>query len=169
MAVRLRPAVHAGVALEGVVRRVLDGVALCAIATANRDGTAHVNNAFFCVDGDWRMFFMSRKEARHSRNVATRGSVAVAVCDSAQGWDDWKVGLQLFGDCAAARGADARLGVRLYEERFPAFAKWLGGVGGVVGRGDAPTLFMIVPEALTVLDEEVLGEETFVSVALSRG
>ena len=52
MAVKLRPAVHAGVALEGIVRRVLDGVALCTVATVNADGTAHVNNAFFCVDGD---------------------------------------------------------------------------------------------------------------------
>ena len=48
------------------------------------------------------MFFVSSDAARHSKNIETRSSLAVAVFDSNQGWDDWKTGLQLFGTCAVA-------------------------------------------------------------------
>ena len=168
MALTLRPEAYGGITVEPIIQRILDGNALCAMATVNADGTAHVNTAFFCVDGEWRMFFMSSNEAKHTRNIATRASVAVAVCESGQDWDDWKTGLQLFGTCAAARGRDAGLGIRLYEERFPAFARWLQAVGGAVGHGDVPSLFVFVPESLKLLHEEVLGEETFVTIALSR-
>ena len=164
MALTLRPDAYGGVIVKPLIQRILDENALCTIATVNADGTAHVNTAFFCVDGEWRMFFMSSNEAKHTKNIALRASVAVAVCESSQDWDDWKTGLQLFGTCEPARGRDVWLGIRLYKERFPAFGRWLQ----AVGRGDVPSLFVVVPESLKLLHEEILGEETFVTIALSR-
>ena len=114
------------------------------------------------------MFFVSSEDAKHSRNIKERSSMAVAVFDSDQNWDDWKTGLQLFGTCAVARGRDAGVGAKLYKKRFPAYARWLHGLGRAVGHSSASPFFIFVPESLKVLHEEVLGEETFVTISLSR-
>ena len=168
MRLMLQPKSHSEIALSPLVQRILDEVTLCTMSTVNQDGTAHVNTAFFCADSEWRMFFVSSENAKHSRNINERSSVAVAVFDSNQDWDDWKTGLQLFGTCAVARGRDAVLGAKLYEKRFPAFAKWLHTLGRAVRHSGAPPFFMFIPESLKVLHEEVLGEETFVTITLLR-
>ena len=168
MGLILQPELHSGIALHPLVQGILDKVALCTMATVNQDGTAYVNTAFFCADSEWRVFFVSSDAARHSKNIETRSSLAIAVFDSNQGWDDWKTGLQLFGNCAVARGRDAGVGAKLYKKRFPAYARWLHGLGRAVGHYSAPPFFMFVPESVKVLHEEVLGEETFVTISLSR-
>ena len=168
MTLTLRPESHSAITLRPLVQRILDNVALCTMSTVNQDGTAHVNTAFFCADSKWRMFFVSSENARHSRNIKERSSMAVAVFDSDQSWDDWKTGLQLFGTCAVARGRDAGVGAKLYKKRFPAYARWLHGLGRAIGHSSAPPFFIFVPESLKVLHEEVLGEETFVTISLSR-
>ena len=94
--------------------------------------------------------------------------MALAVFASDQDWDDWKTGLQLFGTCQIACGRDAELASKLYKKRFPAYAKWMHSIGRGLGYPGVPPFFMFVPEHLKILHEEVLGEEEFVSVALSR-
>ena len=168
MGLTLQPELHSSVPLHPLVQGILDKVALCTMSTVNQDGTAHVNTAFFCADSEWRMFFVSSENAKHSRNIKERSSMAVAVFDSDQDWDDWKTGLQLFGTCAVARGRDAVLGAKLYKKRFPAYAMWLHALGRGVGHSSAPPFFIFIPESLKILHEEVLGEETFVTIALSR-
>ena len=168
MTLTLRPESHSAITLRPLVQKILDNVALCTMSTVNHDGTAHVNTAFFCADSKWRMFFVSSENARHSRNIKERSSMAVAVFDSDQSWNDWKTGLQLFGTCAVARGRDAGVGAKLYKKRFPAYARWLHGLGRAIGHSSAPPFFIFVPESLKVLHEEVLGEETFVTISLSR-
>lgn len=168
MELTLQPESHSSIALRPLVQGVLDKVTLCTMATVNQDDTAHINTAFFCVDSAWRLFFISSESAQHSRNIKERSSMAVTVFDSNQAWDDWKIGLQLFGTCALARGRDATLGAKLYKKRFPDYAKWLHGLGRVVGCSGASPFFMFIPESLKILYEEVLGEETFVTLTLSR-
>lgn len=168
MGLTLQPELHSSTELRPLVQGILDKVTLCTISTVNQDGTAHISTAFFCVDSEWRIFFVSSDDTRHSRNIAVRSTMAVAVFDSNQDWDDWKSGLQLFGSCAVARGRDARLGAKLYKKRFPAYAKWLHGLGRAVGRTSAAPFFTFVPESLKVLHEEVLGEERFVTISVSR-
>ena len=113
MVLLLNPASHSRIELGPLVQGILDGVALCTMATVNQDGTAHVNTAFFCADSEWRMFFVSDDNTRHSQNINERSSIALAVFRSDQDWDDWKTGLQLFGTCEIAQGGDAELGARL--------------------------------------------------------
>ena len=168
LAMRLRPTSYETMALQPLVEGILNDVALCAVATVNGDGTAHIYTAFFCVDDEWRVFFMSDEETQHSANIAARPSMALAVYSSKQGWDDWKAGLQFFGTCAMVQGRDARVGAELYRQRFPSYASWVDALGRTSERSGAPALFMFVPESLKILHEEVLGEETFVTVSLAR-
>jgi len=168
MQLLLEPESHSPVALRPLIQGILEEVTLCTMSTVNPDGTAHINTAFFCVDSQWRMFFISNEDTRHSNNIKEQSSMAVAVFPPDQTWDDWKIGLQLFGRAAMARGPDFRLGARLYKQRFPAYAKWLHTFGRGIGHGSAPPFFMFVPDSIKILHEELLGEETFVTVALSR-
>ena len=115
----LEPESHSSIQLWPLVQGILDEVALCTMSTVNQDGNAHINTAFFCVDSEWRMFFVSSEDTRHSKNIKERSSMAVAVFHPDQTWDDWKTGLQLFGTRAVARGRDIGLGAKLYKKRFP--------------------------------------------------
>lgn len=168
MAVKLDPTTYSGVPLLPLVQHLLDTVSLCGMSTVNLDGTAHINTVFFCIDRDWCMYFVSDKGATHSLNLAARPSLAVAVYDSTQAWDDWKTGVQLFGTCSVLHGRDARRAAALYKRRFPAYAKWLHSLGLVVGDESVPAFFQFVPHSLKLLCEESLGEEVFVSVRLTR-
>ena len=60
---------YSDVELRPLIQGILDEVSLCTISSVNADGTAHANTAFFCMDAEWRMYFMSSKEAQHSRNI----------------------------------------------------------------------------------------------------
>lgn len=164
----LQPESHSSIRLRPLVQEVLDEVTLCTMSTVNEDGTAHVNTAFYCVDSEWRIFFVSREDTQHSINIKERSSMAVAIFQSDQTWDDWKMGLQLFGTCAVTGRRDGGLGATLYKKRFPAYAKWLHALGRGIGYSGAPPFFMFIPESIKVLHEEVLGEENFVNVNLSR-
>ena len=168
MGLTLDPATHSQVALRPLVQRILDNVSLCAMSSVNVDGTAHANTAFFCIDSEWCMYFVSSEEARHSRNIAARPSLAVTVYDSRQDWDDWKTGLQLFGTCSVVRVQEARGASALYKKRFPTYARWLHSLGRTMGHAAASPFFKFVPCSLKLLSEETLGEETFVAVRLSR-
>ena len=168
MAVILEPAEHAGVDLRPLVQQVLDDVRLCTLSSVNRDGTAYASTAFFCTDSEWRLYFVSRADAVHSGNVAVNPSTAVAVYDSRQDWDDWKTGLQLLGTCTVLEGAEAGAASKLYGQRFPAYPRWLHSVGRAVGSAEVPVFYAFVPKSVKVLHEEILGEETFVTVRLAR-
>lgn len=168
MGLVLNPETYSKIELAPLVQGILDRVDLCTMSTVNQDGTAHVNTAFFCTDSEWRMFFVSDEKTKHSQNINERSSMAVAVCRSDQDWNDWKVGLQLFGKCKMARGSEAELGARLYKKRFPAYAVWLQELGRDVQDSGLPRFFKFVPKSVKLLHEEVLGEETFVTVGLSR-
>ena len=111
---------------------------------------------------------MSSDDANHSKNIETRSSLAVAVCDFSQDWDDLKSGLQLFGTCAVARGCDAHLAAKLYGRRFPAYERWIRDLDQTVEHGNSSMFFMFIPRSLKLLQEAVLGEETFVSISLLR-
>lgn len=164
----LQPESHSNEPLRPLIQGVLDQVHLCSISTINPDGTAHISTAFYCVDSVWKMYFVSKQESQHSRNIAIRPSVAVAVYDSTQEWDDWKTGLQIAGKCRLAVGHEIRLASSLYKERFPGYSKWLHSIGHTLNMASVPPFYVVNSESIKLLSEEILGEEKFVSVSLSR-
>ncbi|GAB3907946.1 hypothetical protein GCM10029964_106940 [Kibdelosporangium lantanae] len=52
------------------------------LGTADPTGTPWVTPVFFVADGTHRVLWVSAPESRHSRNIATRPTVAVTVFDS---------------------------------------------------------------------------------------
>ena len=64
--------------------------------------------------------------------------------------------------------AEAGAASKLYGRRFPAYPRWLHSFGRAVGGAEVPVFYAFVPESVKVLHEEILGEETFVTVRLAR-
>jgi uncharacterized protein YhbP (UPF0306 family) len=145
--------------LAAIARRLLDDSKLCAIATVSPGGAPHINTAYFAWGADFDIVWLSSPDARHSRNVRTNGSAAVAVFRSTQTWGGSDRGIQLFGRARELRGRAALEAERLYAKRFRAY------------EGDLPAFrfYRLATRRMKLFDERVLGGGTFVTVRVSSG
>jgi uncharacterized protein YhbP (UPF0306 family) len=140
--------------MTALARRLLDTSALCAIATVSPRGRAHVNTAYFAWDRDLQLLWLSRRDARHSRNLRTNATAAIAVYDSNQIWGRPDRGIQLFGtahELARAAGVDAE---KVYGERFPAYRST---------DFEEYSFYGFRPRRLKLFDESSLGPGVFVT------
>jgi uncharacterized protein YhbP (UPF0306 family) len=147
--------------LATIARQLLDASTLCAIATVTPNGSAHVNSAYFAWSRELEIVWLSAPRARHSRNLASNESVAIAVYDSSQTWGRSDRGIQLFGSASEARGGNAEKARSLYETRFPHFA-----AEADLG---AYRLYAFRPRRIKLFDEQVLGVGTFATARIGRG
>jgi uncharacterized protein YhbP (UPF0306 family) len=149
------------------IDRVLNETAICACATVDREGRAHVNTAYFAFSDALDLYFLSHPGSRHSQNLAANPSMAVAVFASAQNWTDPGRGIQLFGTGEQVTGAVAREGEQVYGRRFHAYAEWKGTL-----KADDPALdysfYRFVPDRVKILDEEAFGDAVFIEAAIAR-
>ena len=139
--------------IRSLAEELLEASTLCAIATATPQGKAHVNTAYFAWAPDLRIVWMSEPRARHSRNLRTNPSAAVAVYDSGQTWGEPDRGIQLFGDVREG-GPDAEA---LYARRF-----------GRYQDAGAYRFYELVPRRLKLFDEPSLGGGVFVTARVGR-
>jgi len=139
--------------LHSVAEELLEASTLCAISTVSPGGHAHVNTAYFASAPDLRIVWPSEPRARHSRNLRTNPSAAIAVFDSNQTWGKPDRGIQLFGS--------ARLGDDEAEEIYAArFSDHEG--------FEAYRPYVLVPSRVKLFDERTLGAATFVTARVAR-
>jgi uncharacterized protein YhbP (UPF0306 family) len=115
-----------------------------------------VNTAYFAWGPAFEIVWLSAPEARHSRNIRANPSAAIAVYRSTQTWGRADHGIQLFGAARELHGRAARMGERLYADRFSAYSSDL----------DAYRFYRLRPRRLKLFDEHALGGATFVTVAV---
>jgi nitroimidazol reductase NimA-like FMN-containing flavoprotein (pyridoxamine 5'-phosphate oxidase superfamily) len=65
-----------------VARGVIDANAYMTLATADRDGRPWASPVQYAHNGYTTFYWLSRPDARHSRNLATRPTVAIVIFDS---------------------------------------------------------------------------------------
>ncbi len=65
-----------------VARRILGSNMYMTIATAGEDGRPWVSPVWYAPATDSELLWVSRPEARHSRNIALRPEVAIVIFDS---------------------------------------------------------------------------------------
>src|SRR5262245_33188802 len=65
-----------------IARSILASVAYMVLATADRDGLPWASPVWFAADGDEDLYWISRPDARHSRNIAGRAEIGIVVFDS---------------------------------------------------------------------------------------
>jgi len=152
--------------------RILRENMLCSMSTVNRLNRAHINTAYFCYSPSVELYFLSDLASVHSRNLSRNSSMAMVIFRSTQNWGSPDRGLQLFGTCAEARGAEAVRAERLYARRFPLYSKWLRGTSKDDKRQAALLLSYrfhhFLPERVKVLDEAEFGGGVFVTVRVKR-
>jgi uncharacterized protein YhbP (UPF0306 family) len=141
--------------LRRLAEELLKASTLCAISTVGPRGLAHVNTAYFACAPDLRIIWLSEPGARHSRNVRSNGSAAVAVYDSGQTWGKPDRGIQLFGD-ARAGGPDAE---EIYADRFSAAYE----------SQRSYRFYELAPLQVKLFDERALGPSTFVTAKVAPG
>ena len=135
-------------------RGLLDASALCAIATVAPDGRAHVNTAYFAWSLEFELVWMSDPSAKHSRNIRTNDTIAIAVYDSTQTWGKPDRGIQLFGSARQAERADAKDAEAIYAKRFADYRQ---------PDFDAYRFYLFRPRRLKLFDEHELGAGMFVT------
>ena len=145
--------------LAALATSLLRGSKLCAIATVNSDGGAHVNTAYFAYGEDFALVWCSAPQARHSRNVRERPRIAITVFDSTQTWGREDRGIQLFGTARElARGAAADA-VRLYVKRFP----------DATDIAQTYRFYRFRPRRVKLFDERRFGGATWVTARIAGG
>lgn len=145
--------------IAALAASLLEASTLCAIATVDGRGRAHVNSAYFAWNRDFDLVWLSEPGAKHSRNLRATGSAAVAVFDSTQTWGNADRGIQLFGHAHALSGADVHAARSLYATRFPRFDD---------AEMPAYRFYLFRAERLKLFDERALGGGTFVTARLDR-
>lgn len=152
---------------EAGVRESLHGILrdcrLLSMGTVDADGSPWLHNAYFCHDEEFRLYFLSSPDARHSRNLALGdGRVAVTVADTGQaGTPGTRRGVQLRGVCRPAAGPELRQGAELFAAAYPAFAGAVhAATTAAPGGVPAPrALYVFVPERFRLFDEPGFGQE----------
>jgi hypothetical protein len=67
---------------EAAAERVLTGTRYVVVSTADEDGRPWATPVWFAREGRTEFYWVSDPDARHSRNIAARGDVALVVFDS---------------------------------------------------------------------------------------
>lgn len=168
MQVRLQHADYPTDRIAESAARILEASELCAMATIHGDNVSHINTAYFCYDNRLQFFFLSKASCVHSTNIATNPSMAIAIYDTHQPWDDWKTGIQLFGTCRITHSEEAKEATTLYKARFPDYAKWLHSLGRAVASSRVPSFYIFIADRLKILDEEEFGEDRYVESCIVR-
>jgi Pyridoxamine 5'-phosphate oxidase len=68
--------------LDAHARALMDANLYVTLGTADADGTPWVTPVCFATVDYAELFWMSRRDAQHSRNIATRPQVAMVIFDS---------------------------------------------------------------------------------------
>jgi Pyridoxamine 5'-phosphate oxidase len=68
--------------LAATSRAVIDATAYMTLGTANEDGVPWVTPVWYAAANYREFFWISRPEARHSRNIAVRPQVSIVFWDS---------------------------------------------------------------------------------------
>jgi uncharacterized protein YhbP (UPF0306 family) len=149
-----------GARISRLARDVLEGSALCAIATVTPRANAHVNTAYFAWNRELEIVWLSDPAATHSRSLRAASTVAIAVYDSHQTWGEKDRGIQLFGSAGEVAGASNQEVERLYARRFPRYSR-----SDFTGY----RFYRFRPRRLKVFDERSLGPGVFVTASLRSG
>jgi uncharacterized protein YhbP (UPF0306 family) len=144
--------------LTALAVRLLDASSLCAIATVSPGGRAHVSTAYFAWSPAFDLVWISDPRARHSRNLRTNRSAAIAVYDSNQSWGGPDRGIQLHGTAREVSGRAARDAQETYAERFAAYDAELG-----------YRFYVFRARLVKLFDENKLGSGVFVTARVRAG
>lgn len=144
---------------------ILHSNILCSIATS-RSGESYIHTAYYCFNNQMEFYFISDPATQHSKNINENPSVAIAVYDSRQPWDNNKRGLQIFGRCRAATGKKLVEGTMLYLQRFTGLKQWIQHPDDFIRGAINSQLYVITSHSVKLFDEDNFGEENYIELRI---
>lgn len=108
--------------LAAIARSIVDGNRFMALGTADGDGNPWVSPVWYALASYREFIWVSRPDARHSRNLATRPQVAIAIYDSHRpgGW----AALYMAGVAAQIDDVEAPLAVFNHRSEAQGLRAW---------------------------------------------
>jgi hypothetical protein len=99
-----------------MARRIIDAAWYMILATAGEDGTPWASPVWYAPESYTSFLWVSRPEARHSRNLAVRRELGIVIFDSTVRFGGAEA---VYMEAAAEQltGADAEQATAIYSER----------------------------------------------------
>ena len=161
-------AAYSSTRIQSSVAGILRSTTLCSVAIAKQGNNPHIHTAYFCWNRSMDVFFLSDPKTVHGRHLGRLRSAAMTIFDTRQPWDAYHRGMQLFGTCSLATGAQVAVAKRHYGRRFPAFTDWFSKLSPAERTSFGSRFYVFRPARVKVLDEKEFGQETFVSAGIQR-
>lgn len=150
------------------VGAILGRSRLLTLATVGAAKGAHANTAFFAVDDDLSLYFVSERTTLHSHNIDNDPRAAATVFCEAPLYGEQLQGLQLFGRAEECDGSVLAHALEVYQGRFAEFAQDPE-LRERFRTGTAPSaLYRFRVESLTLLDEPRFGRRNYISATVIR-
>lgn len=147
--------------------KILEGTALCSLATVAPDNVAHSSHVYFAYSSQLDLYFLSDPNSNHCRHLSRNPTMAVSVYDSTQRWGGPDCGVALYGTCMQARGRNAGIAEQVYRRRFRAFTTWRAGLTpGEVA--ETWRFYRFRASRVKVFDEAPLGPGVFAVASVHR-
>jgi hypothetical protein len=139
-------------------------MSMASIKLENNEIKSWINTAYYSYSTSLAVYHLSEPTTEHSRNIHQNPSVAIAIFDSHQESPSKKQGLQLFGQCQLATGAELAEGTRLYIQRYPAFGSIIKGIEDWDRNLIHSKLYVTRISQVKIFDEPRFGSEVWVTV-----
>jgi len=137
-------------AFEASARAILDRVRTLTLATC-RDGAPWATDVWFAPDG-FDLFFYSRPDSRHCRNLAAHAACAATVHVRADTWKDIR-GLQMEGHAREAEGMAAKArSMAAWARKYPFAAELFAGGTELAGAMASVRAHVFRPTSIRLVD-----------------
>ncbi|MCX6132998.1 MAG: pyridoxamine 5'-phosphate oxidase family protein [Ignavibacteriales bacterium] len=150
------------------IRGILSQSELCSIATVKDKNTSYIHTAYFAFTDSLKLYFLSDPSTQHCVNIKKNPSVAVAIADNHQPWQEPKRGLQFLGTCKLAQGREKLSAQLSYVERFVSYKDWYS----LLTKKDLlefkSKFFVVDVHWVRLFDEPRFGEEVYITVVPNR-
>lgn len=90
----------------------------CSLATVDERGHPHAANVQYASDPGWRLYWVSKPDAAHSRHLGAKPQAAVTIY-AHQDAPELIHGLQFHGTAAPVSPEDAAGALLLYQSKYP--------------------------------------------------
>lgn len=117
------------------------------------------NTAYFAVDNNLNLYFVSPPSSEHCQNILKNQSVSVAIFDSNQHGSSKKIGLQIRGQAKRVKGEkNIRAAIKLWCKVVPGAEKWIN-YENMKNSKIESKIYQIKPTKIKFFNEILFGEE----------
>jgi uncharacterized protein YhbP (UPF0306 family) len=125
------------------------------VASHNKD--TWISNVFYGIDDDFKIYFVSDPEAKHSKQILANPNIAFSTVWFNESNHEDRKGIQGQGLCRIASGdEEIKKGVELHNKLFPEFRER---ITFDYIKAEESTVWVIEPKYIKYWDDELYGDK----------